>query len=211
MSDPPVTALRATPEEEADIRRRVREVDPTSLGPDRVIAVLGYAAALARMLADPRVSDPIYDLPRPITEASVRAWIEETAALQAAGEAILILSLDEDGEVAGYSRFSIWPDRSSAELAGATRADRQNRGQGTAGAARSFGWMFEVLGVRLIGLTAALDNVRSARVIEAAGFRPMGERDSRRPDGTVRRSRYWEMTVEDWRRARVSGPEDASS
>ncbi len=211
MSDPPVTALRATPEEEADIRRRVREVDPTSLGPDRVIAVPGYAAALARMLADPRVSDPIYDLPRPITEASVRAWIEETAALQAAGEAILILSLDEDGEVAGYSRFSIWPDRSSAELAGATRADRQNRGQGTAGAARSFGWMFEVLGVRLIGLTAALDNVRSARVIEAAGFRPMGERDSRRPDGTVRRSRYWEMTVEDWRRARVSGPEDAAS
>lgn len=211
MSDPPVTALRATPEEEADIRRRVREVDPTSLGPDRVIAVPGYAAALARMLADPRVSDPIYDLPRPITEASVRAWIEETAALQAAGEAILILSLDEDGEVAGYSRFSIWPDRSSAELAGATRADRQNRGQGTAGAARSFGWMFEVLGVRLIGLTAALDNVRSARVIEAAGFRPMGERDSRRPDGTVRRSRYWEMTVEDWRRARISGPEDASS
>ena len=211
MSDPPVTALRATPEEEADIRRRVREVDPTSLGPDRVIAVPGYAAALARMLADPRVSDPIYDLPRPITEASVRAWIEETAALQAAGEAILILSLDEDGEVAGYSRFSIWPDRSSAELAGATRADRQNRGQGTAGAARSFGWMFEVLGVRLIGLTAAVDNVRSARVIEAAGFRPMGERDSRRPDGTVRRSRYWEMTVEDWRRARVSGPEDAAS
>ena len=211
MSDPPVTALRATPEEEADIRRRVREVDPTSLGPDRVIAVPGYAAALARMLADPRVSDPIYDLPRPITEASVRAWIEETAALQAAGEDILILSLDEDGEVAGYSRFSIWPDRSSAELAGATRADRQNRGQGTAGAARSFGWMFEVLGVRLIGLTAALDNVRSARVIEAAGFRPMGERDSRRPDGTVRRSRYWEMTVEDWRRARISGPEDAAS
>jgi len=211
MSDPPVTALRATPEEEADIRRRVREVDPASLGPDRVIAVSGHAAALARMLADPRVSDPIYDLPRPITEASVRAWIEETAALQAAGEAILILSLDEAGEVAGYSRFSIWPDRSSAELAGATRADRQNRGQGTAGAARSFGWMFEVLGVRLIGLTAALDNVRSARVIEAAGFRPMGERDSRRPDGTLRRSRYWEMTVEDWRRARVSGPEDAPS
>ena len=211
MSDPPVTVIRAPSGEEADIRRRVREVDPASLGPDRVIAVPGHAASLARMLADPRVSDPIYDLPRPITEASVRAWIEETAALQAAGEAILILSLDEDGEVAGYSRFSIWPDRSSAELAGATRADRQNRGQGTAGAARSFGWMFEVLGVRLIGLTAAVDNVRSARVIEAAGFRPMGERDSRRPDGTVRRSRYWEMTVEDWRRARVSGPEDAAS
>ena len=38
MSDPPVTVIRASPAEEADIRRRVREVDPASLGPDRVIA-----------------------------------------------------------------------------------------------------------------------------------------------------------------------------
>lgn len=211
MSDPPVTVIRAPSGEEADIRRRVREVDPASLGPDRVIAVPGHAASLARMLADPRVSDPIYDLPRPITEASVQAWIEATADQQARGEAILILSLDEDGEVAGYSRFSVWPDRSSAEIAGATRADRQNRGQGTTGAARSFGWMFEVLGVRLVGLTAALDNVRSARVIEAAGFRPMGERDSRRPDGTLRRSLYWEMTVEEWRSAHPGAGTDAPS
>ena len=211
MSDPPVTVIRAPSGEEADIRRRVREVDPASLGPDRVIAVPGHAASLARMLADPRVSDPIYDLPRPITEASVQAWIEATADQQARGEAVLVLSLDEDGEVAGYSRFSVWPDRSSAEIAGATRADRQNRGQGTTGAARSFGWMFEVLGVRLIGLTAALDNVRSARVIEAAGFRPMGERDSRRPDGTLRRSLYWEMTVEEWRSAHPGAGTDAPS
>lgn len=211
MSDPPVTVIRATPAEEADIRRRVRGVDPASLGPDRVIATPAHAASLARMLADPRVSDPIYDLPRPITEDSVRAWIEASAADQARGEAVLILSLDEAGEVAGYSRFSVWPDRSSAEIAGATRADRQNRGQGTAGAARSFGWMFEVLGVRLIGLTAALDNVRSARVIEAAGFRPMGERDSRRPDGTFRRSLYWEMTADEWRAAVASARKAAPS
>ena len=199
MSDPPVTVIRAAPAEAADIRRRVREVDPATLGPDRVIATPAHAASLARMLADPRVSDPIYDLPRPITEDNVRAWIEAAADDQSRGEAVLILSMDEDGEVAGYSRFSVWPDRSSAEIAGATRADRQNRGQGTAGAARSFGWMFEVLGVRLIGLTAALDNARSARVIEAAGFRSMGERDSRRPDGTFRRSLYWEMTADEWR------------
>ncbi len=54
--------------------------------------------------------------------------------------------------------------------------------------------MFDHLGVRLIGLTAALDNHRSARVIEAAGFRFIGERDSIRPDGSVRRARYWELT-----------------
>ena len=58
--------------------------------------------------------------------------------------------------------------------------------------------MFVHLGVRLIGLTAALDNVRSARLIEAAGFVPMGERESHRPDGSVRRSRYWELTREAW-------------
>jgi RimJ/RimL family protein N-acetyltransferase len=52
--------------------------------------------------------------------------------------------------------------------------------------------------VRLVGLTAALDNIRSAKVIEAAGFRPMGERLSQLPGGGVRRSLYWEMTREDW-------------
>ena len=70
--------------------------------------------------------------------------------------------------------------------------------EGGAGALRSFGWMFESLGVRLIGLTAALDNVRSARLIDAAGFVRMGERESVRPDGAVRRSLYWEMTREAW-------------
>jgi RimJ/RimL family protein N-acetyltransferase len=107
--------------------------------------------------------------------------------------------MDDAGAIGSYSLITVWPDRSSAELVGAQRADLQNSGVGSRGAARTFGWMFDVLGVRLIGLTAALDNVRSARVIEAAGFVDMGERDSVRPDGTVRRSRYWEMTRDAWR------------
>ena len=64
--------------------------------------------------------------------------------------------------------------------------------------ARSIAFMFEHLGVRLIGLTAALDNVRSAASIDAAGFRRMGEVESVRPDGTKRRSIYWELTREEW-------------
>ena len=200
MSAPPITVLEVGPEEEAAIRAAVRGVDPLSLGPGRVIAGLEHAEGLTELLADPRVSDPIYDLPRPITSANVAAWIAESARQQAAGDGVLILTLDPEGRVAGYSKFSVWPDRSAAEIAGATRADLQGKGQGGPGAARSFGWMFETLGVRLIGLTAALDNVRSAKVIEAAGFRPMGERDSVRPDGTVRRSRYWELTREEWRK-----------
>jgi RimJ/RimL family protein N-acetyltransferase len=113
---------------------------------------------------------------------------------------------DEAGAVASYSLITVWPNRSSAELVGAQRADRQNSGSGRLGAARTFGWMFEALGVRLIGLTAALDNVRSQKVIEAAGFIDMGERDSVRPDGTIRRSRYWEMTSDQWRERLGRGP-----
>jgi RimJ/RimL family protein N-acetyltransferase len=56
------------------------------------------------------------------------------------------------------------------------------------------------LGVELIGLTAAVDNVRSAKLIEAAGFRPMGEREVTRPDGSKRQSLSWEMTREAWER-----------
>ena len=200
MSAPPVTVLQAMPEEEAAIRAAVRNVDPATLGPDRVLATAAHVDSLTALLADPAVSDPIYDLPRPIGTASVGAWVAEAERLRQAGEGVLILSLDEAGEVAGYSMFSVWPHRSSAEIVGAMRRDRQSQGQGGAGAARSFGWMFEVLGVRLIGLTAALDNVRSAKVIEAAGFVSQGERDSVRPDGTVRRSRYWELGRAEWER-----------
>jgi RimJ/RimL family protein N-acetyltransferase len=64
---------------------------------------------------------------------------------------------------------------------------------------QTFDWMFEELGVRLICVTAALDNARSARVIEAAGFTPMGEREGVRADGVVRRSHYWEMSRDAWR------------
>jgi len=198
MSAPPITVLIAEPEEEAAIRRAVREADPAWLGPMSLIAGPDHVQGLTALLTDPAVSGPIYDLPRPISEASVAAWVAEALALRQVGEAVLVVTLDEAGSVAGYSRFSVWPERSSAEIAGARRADQQNSGQGGAGAARSFGFMFEVLGVRLVGLTAALDNVRSARVIEAAGFRPMGETLSRAPDGTERRSRYWEMTRQDW-------------
>lgn len=114
------------------------------------------------------------------------------------GECILTVTPDQDGKLLTYSRFTVWPNRSSAELAGAYCAAAQSAGRGRAGAAISFDWMFRELGVRLICVTAALDNWRSARVIEAAGFSPMGEREDERADGTKRRSRYWEMTREQW-------------
>ncbi len=200
MSAPPETCLVATSEEEARIRDAVRRADVSRLGAGYRIAATGDADALVDLLRDPQVSDPIYDLPRPINRESIAQWICDARDRQQAGEAVLAVLVDEHGSIAGYSYFTIWPERSAAEIGGALRADVQSKGTGKAGTARSFGWMFDHLGVRLIGLTAAVDNVRSARVIEAAGFTFVGERDCIRPDGSVRRSLYWEMNREEWRK-----------
>jgi RimJ/RimL family protein N-acetyltransferase len=199
MSAPPKTVLQATAAEAEAIRRAVREVDPATLGPGRARADLSHVAGLVALLSDPAVSGPIYDLPRPINEDSITRWVVEAQAQALAGEGLLLVTLDAHGEVTGYSKFTIWPEHASGELAGAIRADAQNRGQGGSGAAHTFGWMFNTLGLRLIGLTAALDNVRSAKLIEAAGFKPMGEREVALPGGGVRRSLYWELTRDEWR------------
>jgi RimJ/RimL family protein N-acetyltransferase len=194
MSAPPKTVLTATPEEEAAIRAAVRAAEGHLVaGPEHVDGLLA-------LLSDPKVSDPIYDLPRPFTRESVARWVAESEALRQEGRCVLAVTLDEAGRVAGYSRFTVWPERSSAELAGARRADLQNSGAGRRGVAQSIAWMFEGLGVRLICLTAALDNVRSAKAIDGAGFTRMGEVESVRPDGTTRRSLYWELTRDEWER-----------
>ncbi len=192
MSAPPKTVLMATQEEAAAIIAAVRGAA------GHTVAGLEHVDGLLALLADERVSGPIYDLPRPITRETVAKWVADSEALRQQGRCILALSFDATGAVAGYSRFTVWPERSSAELAGARRADLQNTGGGRTGVARSIAWMFEVLGVRLIGLTAALDNVRSAKAIDGAGFRRMGEVESVRPDGTIRRSLYWELARDEW-------------
>jgi len=198
VSSPPLTVLRATAEEEAAIRAAVRNADPASLGLGRALAEMKHVPGLLELLQDERVSGPIYDLPRPFTTDSVTRWVAEHQARRLAGEGLLFVTLDEHGKVAGYSDITVWPERSSAELAGAIRADLQNLGQGGRGMAKSFDWIFETLGVRLMCLTAALDNVRSQKGIDAAGFRRMGEREVVRSDGGTRRSVYWEMTKDEW-------------
>lgn len=202
LSAPPKTNLDVCAKEEKVIRAAVRNADVSPLGSRHRVATLDHVDGLIDLLSDPAVSEPIYDLPRPFTPVVIAQWISEAATRQERGEAVLCVMLDESEKISGYSYFTIWPRRSAAEIAGANRADTQSRGVGKAGATRSFGWMFEHLGVRLIGLTAAKDNVRSAKVIEAAGFEPMGERLSLRPDGSVRESLYWEMTRDQWRALR---------
>jgi len=199
VSAPPKTVIHASEDEAEAIRQAVRHADVATLGRGRARAELKHVPGLTRLLGDERVSGPIYDLPRPITEDSITRWVVENQAQALAGEALLLVTLDPAGEVAGYSRITVWPEHSSAELAGAMRADLQGKGQGGAGMAHTFGWIFETLGVRRMCLTAALDNVRSQKGIDAAGFRRMGEREAVRPDGTTRRSVYWELTRDEWR------------
>ena len=199
MSAPPKTRLIVQDAEAQTIRHAVAHANVQLLGQQYVIADEAQVDALCVLLADPKVSDPIYDLPRPITHANVRRWVTDARLAQAHGEAILCVMLDAAGAATGYSYFTVWPEFSAAEIGGAHRADGQSKGLGGAGALRSFGWMFEHLGVRLICLTAATDNIRSARLITHAGFRPMGQRVSTRPDGSTRKSLYWEMARDDWR------------
>ena len=198
MSAPPDTVLDVSAVEAAAIRAAVLAADLDTLGPGRSLARPQDAGDLTAFLADPRVTDAIYDLPRPFTLDNVSRWIAESEALRQEGRRLLILTRDESGEIVGYSCISVWPDRSAAELAGALRADRQSGGQGGVGALHSFGWIFAALKVRMMCLTAALDNVRSAKLIDAAGFVRMGTRDAVRPDGTTRTSIYWEVTAEQW-------------
>ncbi|HEX5377039.1 MAG TPA: GNAT family protein [Phenylobacterium sp.] len=197
MSAPPKTVLVATPEEEAAIRAAVRRAE------GKIVAGPEHVDGLLALFSDPRVSDPLYDLPRPFTRENVAKWVADNEALRQEGRCILAVNLDDAGVVSGFSRFTVWPERSSAELSGGRRADLQNTGAGRVGVAQSVAWMFEELGVRLIELTAALDNIRSAKAIDGAGFTRMGEVESVRPDGTVRRSLYWEMTRDEWRRRHV--------
>lgn len=200
MSAPPDTVLAVSPEEAAAIRAAVLSADLDGLGPGRSLARPEDAADLLDFLSDPAVSDALYDLPRPFSLDSIGRWIAESEALRQEGRRLLILTRDGAGVLTGYSCVSVWPERSAAELAGALRADRQSGGQGGAGALHSFGWIFDTLGVRLMCLTAALDNVRSAKLIDAAGFVRMGVREAVRPDGTTRTSHYWEVTRDHWRR-----------
>ena len=196
MSAAPKTVLRATPEEEAAIRAAVRQAGRDNA---RTLLSPAHEDALFSFFSDPSLSYWIYDLPRPLTIENTRAWIADRVMRHERGECLCTVTFNEAGEIASYSDTALWPDRSSAEITGGGRAERQNSGRGSANTASAFDFIFEVLGVRLMCVTAALDNVRSQRAIDNAGFVRMGGRDAVRPDGTIRPSIYWEMTREQWR------------
>lgn len=128
MSAPPDTPLEVFPAEEARIRAAVRMADVSMLGPGYRIADESDVAELLDLLSDSRVSDPIYDLPRPFGLGTIGAWIKGSMALQQRGEAVIAVLPGPDGRIQSYSYFTGWPDRSAAEIGGAYRAEAQSRG-----------------------------------------------------------------------------------
>ena len=195
MAGIPITRNEVSPARAEGIRQRVRQVAvlPTGERPSR-LAQPGDAAELLAFLSDPSVHAPIYSLPNPLTPESVAAFIEDHLEQRERGEGLLFVRPDETGAIMGYSDFQIWPQWAAGELGGALRADRQSQGAGAAGAKASFQWMFDALDLDLICETAALDNVRTARLLDHLGFTRMGQVESVRPDGTTRASLVWELS-----------------
>lgn len=182
---------------------RAALVDPASikaLGPRRARLSEATIPALYAFVRDPAVSDPIYVIPKPVTLSGVARWAHEMLAAQARGDGVTVLHFDEDGMMAGFTEFLVWPDYGAGEIGGAIRADLQGGGEGAAGFAQAVAWLFEIIGLDRIALTAGIDNLRSQAMIDRAGFVRQGELDSRRPGGTVRRSIWWELTRDQWAR-----------
>lgn len=193
MTKIPLTRLEAAPEKSASIRAAVRSVSFPAESRKR-LAAAADTAAFHDLIADPRVSAPIYTLPKPPTLEAAGAFIRRHIDEQARGEGLLVFDFDETGALAGYHDIQVWPEWAAAELGGAIRPDRQCGGAGTAGAAVAFDWLFDVIGVDLICETAALDNVRTRKLLERIGFRLIGEIESELPSGGSRPSLYFEMT-----------------
>jgi len=190
-----LTRIAASPGEAEAIRAAVSV--QTVMGDSR-LAELGDAPGLFALLSDPLVHAPIYTLPRPLTEASVEAFIAGHLEERAAGEGLLFVRAGEGGQVMGYSDVQVWPQWRAGELGGALHPSLHGKGAGGRGAAASFAWMFEALGLDLICETAALTNVPTQRMLDGLGFRRMGETLSTRPDGTTRASLVWEITRAEW-------------
>lgn len=193
--DIPITRNPVSAEKAEAIRHAVRLAQ--RMGDSR-LARPEDAPGFFALVSDPAVFAPIYTLPRPLTEASVEAFIETHIVEREAGVGLLFVREGEDGRIMGYSDVQVWPEWGAGELGGALHPSLHGQGTGGRGAAASFGWMFETLGLDLICETAALDNMATQRLLDGLGFRRMGEVTSERADGTTRASLVWEMTRAEW-------------
>ena len=190
----PKTKLDVSEAEAAHIRAAVRNVRTIEgvIGVSR-LAIPDDARFVLALLKDERVSAAVYTLPRPFSVDSITDWIKDHQRQAREGEGLLTLVEDASGQVISISDFQFWPQYSACEFGGVIAAHLQSKSYGTKGIRELCDWCFDVIGVRLLAMTSALDNVRSNKIFEGMGFTHMGEMDSVRSDGQVRRSNYWEL------------------
>ena len=196
MAGIPITRNLVSEAEAEAIRRSFQSPDLPS--DDAEFIRLEDAGALLEFLSDPAIHAPIYTLPSPLTIGSVRAFIEQHIAEQEGGEGLLYVRKNEAGQIIGYTDIQAWPQWGACELGGAIHPDLQGMRSGVDGARNSFDWLFKQMNISLICETAALDNVRTARLLDGLKFRRMGQVKSVKPDGTTRTSLVWEVTRDEW-------------
>lgn len=192
MDYPPDTVITVSPAEEARIRNMIRQVDGIDESGHQV-AQPDDAPGLLDLLSDPRVNEPLYTIPNDVTLGWVQNWIAQHLRERAAGEGLLMITRDVEGQVMGFADLQVWPDRASAEMGGGIRASQQNRHRGSQGAGGMFMWLFKDMGIQLLAMTCAEDNVRTQKLLTKIGFTQGKSRDCTAPDGTKRPSLYFEM------------------
>lgn len=200
MERAPDTVLDASPEEAEAIRQAVRRAAhvATPYGAYRP-ASHADAAALYGLLADERVGGPLYTIPQSVTRGWVDGWIASHEDERRRGEGLLLIAHDAAGEATAFIDLQVWPERASAEFGGAVRADLQSASLGRGGAAALFDWLFRDIGVRLLMMTNALDNVRTEKLLRGLGYKRLADRVCLTVEGRERPSMYWELRREDWR------------
>lgn len=199
MSGIPITRPIIAPQRQQHIRQSVQLAEAIATEADHSrLAMVGDASGFHAFLSDPDIHAPIYTLPRPLSVDAVRAFIADHLEQRNRGEGLLFLNFDETGAMSGYIDIVIWPHWAAGELGGAVGKARQGQRRGIEGAKRGFDWMFDALGLDLICEMAALDNFRTAKLLDGLGFRRKGEIESRRNDGTTRPSLVWEVTRSEW-------------
>jgi len=200
MAQPPETVIETSPDEAESIRRAVRSVTTvkTPYGTYRP-TVPADTAALFHLLSDIRVSGPLYTVPKPVTRDWVTQWIASHIDEAAQGAGLFMLARNNADEPTGFIDLQVWPERASAEFGGGISSDLQSVSLGSRGAALLFDWLFDEIGIRLIAMTNALDNVRTEKLLLHLGFQRLADRTCIAADGTERLSMYWELKRECWR------------
>lgn len=199
MTNIPITRQEYPAAKQDEIRQAVRSASAiVTEAHNSRLATVEDAEIFHAFLSDPDISTPIYTLPRPLTVDAIRDFIADHIEQRERGEGLLFLNLDEAGAIGGYIDIIIWPKWAAGELGGAVGKQRQGQRRGIEGALLGFNWLFDVLGLELICETAALDNIRTAKLLDHLGFNRKGEITSQRPDGTTRASLVWEVSRSEW-------------